>query len=139
MGSDKSHGIPSEKLNQPMAMVRYYLVGHRSNITRAVSLVRPCERIKVSAGPLVSKCKFLAFYQSSIAEMNLCEAFCENPFASPPNNAKLGYEVVQALFLSSQVRARLLPEACVRSFALSGTSAVHSLRRILSGGGHSNG
>jgi hypothetical protein len=133
MGTDKSHEVPSEKLNQPTVMVRYYLIGHRSHVTRAVSLIHPLERVKISAGPLVSKCQLRMFCQSSILGMNLSEALCEDLLVFPPKSANLDCEVVQALPLSSKVRRWLSVEAHARLFALSGTGVLHSLRCVLSG------
>jgi hypothetical protein len=81
----------------------------------------------------------LAFYGSSIAGMNLSEAFCDGPFAFTMNGARLGCEVMQAVALSPAVREQLSADACARSFALSGTGVLESLRCILSGHAVSNG
>jgi hypothetical protein len=102
-------------------------------MTRAVSLVHPRETVKVSAGTLVPKCKLLVFCQPSIAGVNLSEAFCEGPFALTANGARLDCEVMQAVALSPAVREQLSADACARSFALSGTGVLESLRRVLSG------
>jgi hypothetical protein len=91
--------------------------------------------IKVSAGILVPKCKLLEFCQSSIAGMTLSEVFCEGPFAFTAKGARLDCEVMQAVALSPAVWGQLSADACARSFALSGTGVLESLRCILSGDG----